>query len=184
MTGTNRSYGHVKREFVDACKRALLERELERRMGKERERAKGEKGREGGKRGESIGSRESRWSEIGKAGKKVGQLERVGNGPTSEQREITFSIFGGSLGADGNSNFCSSVRLIFNSIRGELECCRARRSAVGSVSSSSLQIFQRESSTQLLVSGTKRKRRGRGNRTRLKILRRPVTNCEIDTKPL
>lgn len=161
MTGTNRSYGHVKREFVDACKRALLERELERRTGKERERAKGEKGREGGKRGESIGSRESRWSEIGKAGKKVGQLERVGNGPTSEQREITFSIFGGSLGADGNSNFCSSVRLIFNSIRGELECCRARRSAVGSVSSSSLQIFQRESSTQLLVSGTKRKRRGK-----------------------
>lgn len=54
MTGTNRSYGHVKREFVDACKRALLERELERRTGKERERERKE--RKAG-RAESVESR-------------------------------------------------------------------------------------------------------------------------------
>lgn len=120
----------------------------------------------------------------------VGQLESVGNGPTSGQREITFSIFGleSLVGADGN--FCSSVRLIFNSIRGELlECCRARRSVGRWLGVASLQIFQSGGPTQLLVSGTRRKRRGRGSNegigTRLKILlRRPVTNCEIDTKPL
>lgn len=56
MTGTNRSYGHVKREFVDACKRPLLEPQLERRTGKSIERK--ERERKGGKRGELIGSRE------------------------------------------------------------------------------------------------------------------------------
>lgn len=42
-------------------------------------------------------SGEGRWSAIGKAGKKVGQLESVGGSPTSRQREITFSIFARSL---------------------------------------------------------------------------------------